>query len=133
MTDGTMTPERADYAARCFVCGMRRHGVTGKMEPASGEFASRFLSHPWVRESITEGWGKELRGHLVQVYKTALMRKEQPNDIDRMMPDKVWVDAAKNNAQRYRAAQEWRDEKYGKADGARILERLGVRFGGAAE
>ena len=53
-----LSPEQiADYRARCYVNGVRKHGRTGIIEPASGEFSERFLPHPWVRESVTEGWG----------------------------------------------------------------------------
>lgn len=106
MSDETI--DLADYKARCFVNGVRRHGRSGKMEPASGEFHERFMDHPWVRESITEGWGKELRGHLIHVCKLKLLRNEPLGDIDGLMPDAKWVAAEKHNAERYRKAAAWR-------------------------
>ena len=121
-----MTPDLADYRARCFVSGVRRHGRSGKMEPASGEFHERFLNHPWVRESIMEGWDRELRGHLAHACKVRVMRGERLGEIESLMPDQGWVAAAKHNAARYRAAQQWRDETYGKVDGVALLRRLGI-------
>jgi hypothetical protein len=102
-----MTPERADWNARCFVNGMKRHGVTGKMEPASGEFSSHFLRHPWVRDAVAEGWGKELRGHLILAVKRRIMMGQSHNDIDALMPPKEWVDYAKQQAARYAKAAEF--------------------------
>ena len=121
-----MTVERADYAARCFVCGMRRHGISGKMEPASGEFSSRFMSHPWVRESITEGWAKELRTHLILTVKRRAMASIPYQNIEELMPPKEWVVNEKHNAWRYRTAREQREEKYGKVDAEYFLRKLGI-------
>jgi hypothetical protein len=121
-----MTPELADYRARCFVYGMRRHGITGKMEPASGEFASRFATHPWCREAITEGWAKDLRSHLVMTVKRRIMLGKPYGIIEELMPNREWVDAAKQNAARYRSAAEWRNATYGKLDGEYFLRKLGI-------
>jgi len=127
LTEDVMTPEKADFRARCFVNGVRRHGVTKKIEPVSGEFHERFLSHPWVRESITEGWGMELRMHLIHVAKTRLMRKEQIGEVESLMPNKEWIAAAKTNADRYRKAAEWRDAKGGATISAEgLLKRFGI-------
>lgn len=122
-----LTPDMADYRARCFVNGVRRHGKSGKMEPASGEFHERFLSHPWVRESIAEGWGKELRSHLVRVCKIRLMRGETLGDITVLMPDKDWVASEKHHAERYRLAAEWRARQGGPSiDAEALLRRFGI-------
>jgi hypothetical protein len=109
-----------------FVYGMRRHGVTGKMEPASGEFSSRFAVHPWCREATTEGWAKELRSHLVLTVKRRIMTQAPFHIIEELMPPKEWVDNAKHNAQRYAASAKWRDDTYGKVDGEYFLRKLGI-------
>lgn len=127
-----MTPERADYLARNFVNGLCKHGKTGKMEPAAGCFHERFMSHPWVRESITECWDRELRGHLVHVCKLKLMRREPIGDIEMLMPDRKWVEDAKHKASRYAAAARWRHKKYGKTDGVALLRRIGIHDPGEA-
>lgn len=127
MTLETMTPSLADYKARCFVNGVRRHAKSGNLEPAGGQFSERFLSHPWVRESITEGWGRELRGHLIQAAKIRLMRGEPIGDIENLMPSREWVDAAKTNAERYRKAAAWRASQGAPLiDSVGLMQRLGV-------
>lgn len=121
-----LSPEQADYRARCYVNGVRKHGRTGIIEPASGEFSERFLPHPWVRESVTEGWGRELRSHLVLTVKRRLMTGLPIDRIEDLMPDRDWVDAVKYHAERYRKAKVWRDERYGPANGEAFLRRLGI-------
>ncbi len=125
-----MTPEKADYMSRCFVNGLRRHGKSGKMEPASGEFSQRFLSHPWVRESVTEGWDKELRGHLIRTVKIRLMRDESYQAIEDLMPPRKWVDDAKHHAARYRSAADWQKKNLHKGYGLQsMLSGLARRSG----
>ena len=119
-----MTPERADWNARCFVNGMRRHSVTGKMEPASGEFAQHFMRHPWVRESVTEGWAKDLRSNLILAVKRRIMTGLSHNDIDSLMPPKEWVDYAKQQAERYRKAAEWQKANMPGSDMTGWLSKL---------
>lgn len=126
MTESEMTPEKADYIARMFVNGPRRHGVTGKMVPASGEFAPRFASHPWCREATTEGWAKELRGHLVTTIVRRIWSRQPYDMIETLMPPREWVDTAKLNAARTRSATEWRDQRYGKIDGEQFLKAIGI-------
>lgn len=125
-SDKPMTPERADYLARVFVYGMRRHGITGKMEPASGEFATRFATHPWCREATTEGWAKDLRSHLVMTVKRRIMTGQPHHVIEELMPNREWVEAAKQNAARYASSAKWRDDTYGKLDGEYFLRKLGI-------
>lgn len=107
MNEQVMTPEKADYLARCHVNGMRLHGRSKKMEPASGEFSNRFASHPWCREATAEGWARELRSHLILTVKRRIMLKEPYDVIEGLMPPKEWVEQAKFNAARYRAAADW--------------------------
>ena len=108
MTEETMTPALADYKARCFVNGAARHSKTGNYEPITANFHERFLSHPWVRESIAEGWDRELRIHMVHVAKIRLMRKEPIGEIETLMPDQKWIEQQKIDAVRYRKAAQWR-------------------------
>lgn len=122
-----MTPSLADFKARCFVNGVHRHSKSGKVEPIGGQFAERFLSHPWVRESITEGWGRELRGHLIQAAKIRLMRGEPIGDVGNLMPSREWVAAAKTNAEHYRKAAAWRASQGAPLiDSVGLMQRLGV-------
>lgn len=125
-----MTPEKADFYARCFVNGMRMHGRSKKLEPAHGEFANRFLSHPWVRESVTQGWGRELRSHLILVCKRCYMRKQHPGTIETLMPPKEWVEAAKRNAERYAMAAQWQKDNRPEGFGFKaMLTALAKRSG----
>lgn len=97
----------AEYRARCFVNAMRRHGRSGKLEPVGWEFAERFLPHPWVREAISEGWGKELRSHLISTVKHRIMDGADYSDLDSLMPPKEWVEYARFQAARYAKGAEW--------------------------
>ena len=126
MTVSEMTPEKADYIARSFVNGMRRHGVTGKMVPASGEFANGFATHPWCREATTEGWAKELRGHLVTTIVRRIWACQSYDVIETLMPPKDWIDNAKLNAARTQSATEWRHKQYGKISGEMFLKNIGI-------
>jgi hypothetical protein len=118
----TMTADLAEYQARCYVNGMRRHGRSGKMEPACGEFSMRHVDHPWVRESVLEGWGRELRSHLILAVKLRRMRGEPlPTKVDDVMPPREWVDAAKYQAARYAAARDWQRENRSESVGLSAL------------
>jgi len=100
----------ADYQARCFVNPMRKHGKSGKWEPVGYEFADRFLVHPWVRESVTEGWDKELRGVLIAEVRRRIIHGESYGIIEELMPPKKWVDDAKHFAARCRKATDWQNQ-----------------------
>lgn len=122
-----MTPELADYRARCFVNGAARHAKSGKIEPITANFHERFLSHPWVRDSITEGWDRELRMHLTRVVKQRFMGGEAVSDIESLMPDRKWVENARNDAQRYRKAADWRkDNRPNTMSAEGMLRRFGI-------
>jgi hypothetical protein len=97
----------ADHQARCFVNPVRKHGGSGKWEPVGYEFAERFLVHPWVREAISEGWDKELRGVLINEVKHRIMHGQSYDSIDELMPPKKWVEDAKAFAARCAAAADW--------------------------
>ena len=133
MTPQGMTPELADYLARCFVNGTRMHGTSKKMEPASGEFAPRFANHPWCREAITEGWGKELRSHLVLTVKRRIMVGVPYGAIEDLMPPREWVDVAKRDAARYQSATQWQKENRPHPVGlaallAKIAHQSGIKY-----
>jgi hypothetical protein len=110
MLEPTMTPERARWLAQCFVCGTRRHGKTGDMQVANGEFSARFMPHPWVREAITEGWGNELRSFVTLVAQRRVMAGQPLDIIEDLMPPRKWVDDAKVEAARRATALEWQRE-----------------------
>ena len=121
-----MTPALADFKARCFVNGAARHAKTGNFEPITANFHERFLSHPWVRESITEGWDRELRMHLTHVARLKYMRGEPVGDIEALMPDGKWVEQQKIDAERYRKAAQWRKANMPNTmDAAGLLRRFG--------
>ena len=133
MSESEMTPEKADYIARMFVNGPRRHGVTGKMVPASGEFAPRFASHPWCREATTEGWAKELRGHLVTTIVRRIWSRQPYDMIETLMPPREWVDVAKRDAARYQSATQWQKENRPHPVGlaallAKIAHQSGIKY-----
>ena len=107
MNEKNMTPELAEYNARSYVNGMRLHGRSNKMEPAGGEFSKRFEAHPWCREATVEGWGRDLRSHLILTVKRRIMAKVSYDVIEDLMPPQSWVTAAKHEAARYRAATIW--------------------------
>ena len=131
MTEETMTPALADYKARCFVNGAARHAKTGNYEPITANFHERFMSHPWVRESIVEGWDRELRIHMVHVAKIRLMRKEPIGEIETLMPDQKWIEQQKVDAVRYRKAAQWRKANVPETMSAEgMLKRFG--FGSEA-
>lgn len=122
-----MTPDLADYRARCFVNGAARHAATGNFEPITANFHERFLTHPWVRDSIAEGWDRELRSHLTLAAKLRYMRGEPVGDIEALMPDRKWTDQARTDAVRYRKAAAWRKEnKPQTMDAKGMLRRFGI-------
>ena len=125
---GPMTPDLADFKARCFVNGAARHAATGNFEPITANFHERFLDHPWVRDSITEGWDRELRMHLTRVAKLKYIRGEPVGDIDALMPDKRWVEQARTDAASYAKAAQWRKEnRPSTMDAEGMLKRFGYR------
>lgn len=130
MNEKPMTPELADYLARCHVNGMRMHGRSQKMEPASGEFSNRFASHPWCREATLEGWGRDLRSHLILTVKRRIMTGQPYDVIEDLMPPREWVDQAKFNAARYRAAGEWQQKHLPHPVGlAALLDKIAKQSG----
>ena len=114
----------AEYRARCFVNAMRRNERTGKLEPVGWEFSDRFLPHPWVREAISDGWGKELRSHLILTVKNRICHGKPYDNIDELMPPREWVAYAKQQAERYRKAAEWRNANVRTGDMSGWLAKL---------
>lgn len=105
-----MTPEKADWIARKIVNGLRLHGHSGKMEPASGEFSDSLLSHPIVRQSVTEGWGRELRLFLIHHVRRHIMAKQPFTSIDQFMPPAKWIEDTRKQNERFAKAREWQKQ-----------------------
>ena len=105
-----MTPEKADFMARCFVNGSEKHEKSGMVEPISGEWSIRFRGHPWVRDSEVEGWGKELRMACIGAARERIMAGVKPIDItpNDVMPKAEYVDHWRTQARKEREALEWR-------------------------
>ena len=79
----------------------------------NGVWHERHHYHPWVRESVIEGWGKELRSAVILPLTKLIFRQQHAfrtyPDLEEVMPDREWVDYAKTRAQRYAEAVEWQD------------------------
>jgi hypothetical protein len=119
-----------DYWVRIFVNGATKD-KQGHTIPASGEWSDRFLSHPWVRDSVKEGWARDLRGHVIQRVKRLHMQRDAARkaydvsirsvrdsvpSIEDLMPDKDWMERRREDASREAQAKEWRNgvvEQYG--------------------
>ena len=112
-----MSAEQAKWKAQGFVYGIHFHEKTKRWEPRyGGYFADRFLGHPWVRESISEGWGAELRGTLVRAVTQRMLLRQTYDVINDLMPEATLIKHWKEQAARYRSAAEWREqivEQYG--------------------
>lgn len=116
MTKPDQGPDRlelADYRARCFVNGTKRSSVSGKIEPRAGDWSSVFYEHPYVVDAEYEGWGRELRAVVIRAVKMRILAGADYSDINALMPDREWVDYAKDQAERGRKAKRWRDETFG--------------------
>jgi hypothetical protein len=125
-TQSEISPDkRARYRARCIVNGMRKHGKTGKLEPDDQMFSELFLPHPWVRESISEGWDRELRQYLIHIVTLRIMQDKPTDVIEDLMPSRQWVDDAKHHAARYAAASAWQKENLPESFGfSALLSRI---------
>jgi hypothetical protein len=114
----------ADYKARCWVQGVKLYKFkdgSQRWEPIVANFHARFHEHPWVREAITEGWDRDLRGHIVPIVRKHLLMGGELTSlkIEDLMPDGDWIKYAKAQAERDRLAAEWRErmvEQYGSMD-----------------
>jgi hypothetical protein len=103
-----------DEAAR-FVCGERlktfKNGAKPRVGTDTAEWSRRFCDHETVRRAELEGWGRELRQFLRQVVKQLLMsgwNVEKIPDVGVLMPPKLWIENARREAARARAAEAWR-------------------------
>ncbi len=132
-----MTPEKADFMARCFVNGSEMHSVSGKVEPISGEWSVRFRSHPWVRQAEQEGWGRDLRSTCILATTQRIMAGVRPIDIrpEEVMPKAEHVEYWRDQARRAREAYEWRKANpdhpsirgQAEIDPEALLRRLGIK------
>lgn len=106
-----MTPEKAEFMARCLVSGSEKHSKSGKIEPISGAWSGRFRTHPWVEQADDEGWARELRSACVAGAKQRILAGVKPNDIlaEHVMPRRDIVERWRREAQRAREAAEWRE------------------------
>lgn len=108
--------DKADYDARVFVNGLRRaqvpegHPMHGKLIVASGEWSHRFQGHPWVKQSTTEGWAVELRGHCIRVVKQRMLIRQPYSNLTDLMPPADLVGYWRLNAERAQLAAIWRAE-----------------------
>ena len=101
--------ELIDYRARSYVHGLRRavvspgHVLEGKMIVDTGGWHPRFRGHPWVISADLEGWGRDLRQHVVRVVKSRMMAGENPGEPETLMPDletaQYWAAKAKRFAE----------------------------------
>lgn len=107
-----LTPEVADFRARCLVNGSERHSKSGNIEPISGAWSLRFKNHPWAVLSDAEDWGRELRTACIHAARQRIMAGIKPNDIqaEDVMPDQALVDYWRDQARRAAEAAKWRAE-----------------------
>lgn len=144
-----------DREARVFVNGIRfkkyHNGHPDQWDIDHGNFHKRWIELPLVRQSIVEGWDKDMRQHLVGVIRALLTRVVQampPADLvalkgqdvqailskvplDRTMPEAALVDHWRRQAQRYREADGWRaanpDALRPKLDKSRPIKRVDAK------
>lgn len=92
------------YAAReqakMYVCGNRLNKTTNKFEPVPGGWHEQFRAHPYVRIADDEGWGRELRSHLI-FWKTRTIMAGRTVSVEELMPTKEWIDGHRARAARY--------------------------------
>lgn len=132
----SMTPEKADYMARCFVNGAERHSKSGEIEPITGAWGPRFQQHPWCIQSDEEGWGKELRMAVVAAARRRIMGGKMPSDIsiEDMMPPRDLIEHWKRQSERAESAARWRRANpdhpsirgLSEIDPEGLLRRLGI-------
>ena len=105
-----LTPELADFRARCLVNGSARHEKSGNIEPVSGAWSTRFKAHPWAVLSDAEDWGRDLRQCCIHAARQRIMAGIKPNDIqpEDVMPEQALVDYWRDQAARAKSAAEWR-------------------------
>ena len=122
-----MTPDRADFMARVFVCGLRDaevkpgHPLHGKRIIASGQWSAHFHSHPWVKGAETEGFSSLLRTHCIHAVKRRIMAGANYSNVTDLMPDRSLMDHWSTQSERYRLAAEWREKaaaEHGSVDAA---------------
>lgn len=120
--------EEVDYRARAFVNGfvdeVKNGERTGKKIVHTAHWAPAFRDHPMVERAEREGWGADLRSHCVRAVMAAMFAGRPHHVIESLMPDGKWVEHISIRAERFAAANEWRDaiiEKHGSLE--RFLAR----------
>ncbi len=104
--------EKCDWRARCWVCGTYRDSE-GKITNQSAQWAPRFQDHPWVRDAEIEGWGRELRGHVIMALAKRMLIAQHSfryPAIEDLMPDAEWVKNTRMRAHVNAAGAEWQAE-----------------------
>lgn len=99
----------AERKAASFVCAEGVNEKTGETSPLGWVFHERFDQHPWVRQSILEGWDGELRGYIRQQVTQRILTNEPFADIALLMPSRHWVEEARRCARGYRDGMEFRN------------------------
>lgn len=119
MIDEPTMIEKAEWKARCFVSPMRFVPALGRKEPLDFEWHQRFRGHPWVEQSITEDWQRELRTAVRWAIKQNILTGKPYDIIEDLMPPAKWVENTKFHAARYMRAAQWREKtiaEYGSVD-----------------
>lgn len=112
------------HAAAMIVCGVQQNPVTKRAEPASGQWGPAWLEHGLVRQSVREGWARDLRmfARLAVTRRVMEITKHTPSqmprfedvvrDVDDFLPkDREWIQAARDGAERDQLAAEYRNAK----------------------
>jgi hypothetical protein len=138
-----ISPELAEYRARCLVQGYERHEKTQHLEPISGAWSARFLSHPWVRQADQEGWARDLRASVVFAIKQRIMAGVKPSEInpEDVMPKSEYVEHWRTQERKAAEGDEWRKANPNhpsirgnmEIDPVALLRKLGITKPEAAE
>lgn len=136
MIPSDMTPDKADFMARCFVNGSEKHAKTEIVEPIHGEWSVRFRNHPWVRDSEAEGWGRDLRMACIGAARDRIMAGVKPIDMkpNDVMPKAEYIEHWRDQARKEREALAWRRANpthksingLMEIDGEALLRKLGI-------
>lgn len=103
-----------EHRARCYVQGSAYHEKLKSVQPVSGGWSIHFRDHPRVQEAEREGWSRDLRAACVAECKRRLMAGEDLGSPDDLMPTRrQWWDGVRSNAERFRAAEAFREQVLG--------------------
>lgn len=103
-----------EHRARCYVQGSAFHPKLKSIQPLSGKWSVHFKSHPRVIEAEAEGWSPDLRAAVVAECKRRLMAGQDFGEPDDLMPTRrEWWEGVRGNAERFRAAEVYREQTLG--------------------